>query len=62
MDNKEKLKKLGDKITTLVERRKKHETASEKLRKEINILMAEYERMTEIYYKGFIFKSDVQEI
>lgn len=60
--DKKELKDLGLKIDELVAKKKKYDTASDKLGKQINKLMVEYEKLTDRAYGKKPFKSNVQEI
>lgn len=59
---KEKIDKLSSQIDKLVKRKQEADAKSDKLRREISILMAEYERLSEIMFTGRIFRSETQEI
>lgn len=59
---KEKIDKLSAQIDKLVKRKEEADAKSDKLRREISKLMAEYERMSEIMFTGRVFRSETQEI
>lgn len=59
---KEKIDKLSAQIDKLVKRKQEADAKSDKLRREISKLMAEYERMSEIMFTGRVFRSETQEI
>lgn len=59
---KEKIDKLSAQIDKLVKRKEEADAKSDKLRREISKLMAEYERLSEIMFTGRVFRSETQEI
>lgn len=59
---KEKIDKLSLQIDKLVKRKQEADAKSDKLRREISKLMAEYERLSEIMFTGRVFRSETQEI
>jgi DNA repair ATPase RecN len=60
--DKKELKEIGLKIDELASKKKKYDDASDKLGKQINKLMLEYEKLTDRVYGKKPFKSNVQEI
>lgn len=59
---KEKIDNLSAQIDKLVKRKEEADAKSDKLRREISKLMAEYERLSEIMFTGRVFRSETQEI
>jgi chaperonin cofactor prefoldin len=59
---KEKIDKLSAKIDRLVKMKEQADAKSDKLRREISKMMAEYERLSEIMFTGRVFRSETQEI